>query len=196
VKNIVADNPQSAIQIAATRLGAVLGFFALKTGRVLEHTGSRRVLVVDSQGKASVVSSSQKGDGFGRFSGPPVDVDLFKFGAGRIRDPKTESVLNLYYLASSLNNNQNLSAAFLNMFTALEILADGKEPSPDQLKFRHIRHSIIYSDSGDKEARNFLLTEFGTHHPDWQTIESQAKLAKWYNLLEKEIVLLLTSKLE
>jgi hypothetical protein len=197
VKNIVADNPQSAIQIAATRLGAVMGFFTLKTGRVLEHNGSRRVLTVDAQGKASVVSSCKKSDGFpNRVSGPPVNVDLFKFGAGRIRDPKTESVLNLYYLASSLNNNQNLSAAFLNLFTALEILVDGNGLSPDQLKFKQIRHSIVYADSGDKEARNFLMTEFGTHHPEWQTIESQAKLLKWYSMLENEIVQLLNTKLE
>jgi hypothetical protein len=174
-----------------------MGFIALRTGRILEHLGARRITIVDDKGSTNVIdTSSPKSPSFpDRSFGPPVSVDLVGFAVSRVKDPKTEIALNLYYLASSSKQNQNLPVAFLNLFLALETLLDGNSLSQDQLKFRHIRRSIVQNDSGDAEARSFLMAEFGSHHPSWQATDAQAKLLSWYNALEREVVPLLNSKL-
>jgi hypothetical protein len=195
IKNISADDVQSAVQMAGSQFRAVMGFIALKTGRILEHNGGRIISIIDDRGNVTKAASSKSDTSQDRVFDPPVSVDLIGFAVSRARDTKTEYAFNLYHLASSLKNDQNISIAFLNLFLSLETLIAGKGLSSDQLKYRYIRYSIVYGTMGDKDTRSFLLNEFGSHSPNWQTSEMQARLVKWYNLLEHEVVQLLNSKL-
>ncbi len=192
IKGIESDDSKTAITMGENELRALMGLLALNLGMILDYRGGRSISIVD--GRERIHQGVRSNAVTVHVLPAPIATDLSQLET--VRNPSFERSLSLYYLASYLENHEDVPEAFLTMFLTLETLVEENELDKSYKRYKYIRHGLVHTKLDDANTRHFLRDEFLSETPDWQDASVRLRLRNWYGNLSSNVTLLLRKELK